>query len=151
MLKYFQEEGLVKVFDQQPKDWEEAIRMSGEIMIERGLINNQYVEEVIHDVKEFGPYIVIVPHVAMPHSQATSEGVLGTGVGLSIMPGPVSFEEGNEEKDAELFFMLAAKNTDEHLKNITNLTDLLMTDGVIEDLLTVKNMEDYLQVMKKYQ
>ncbi|MBJ8325771.1 PTS sugar transporter subunit IIA [Streptococcus pacificus] len=150
MLKYFEEKGLLKIFDQQPSDWEEAVRMSGLSMLENHIINEQYIDEVIESIHELGPYIVIVPHVAMPHSQAKSEGVLGTGISLSIFPGPVSFEANNPEMDAELFFMLAAKNPEEHLENIKSLTELLLTEHLIEDLINVKTIEDYHNVIQKY-
>lgn len=150
MLRYFYDNQLVKIMDKQPKNWEEAIWFSGEIMKERGLITDQYIEDVIRDVHEFGPYIVIVPEVAMPHSSSKNEGVLGTGIGFTIMPNHVSFEEGNSEKNAKLFFMLAAKNSDEHMENIANLSELLMTDGIIEALGKIKNLEDYQRVMEEY-
>lgn len=151
MLQYFYDNGLVKIMDRQPRDWEEAIRFSGEIMKEKGLVSDLYIDDVIRDVKEYGPYIVIVPNVAMPHSSAKNEGVLGTGIGFTIMPEVVSFEADNPEKDAKLFFMLAAKDSEAHMKNIGDLSELLMEDEMIADLMTIKTMDDYRAVMKKHQ
>lgn len=150
MLRYFSDNHLIKFSEEQPADWEDAIRMSGEIMKEKGLITDQYVKDVIRDVHEYGPYIVIVPGVAMPHSSAESEGVLGTGIGLTIMPQKVSFEEGNPEKSAKLFFMLAAKDQDAHIANIAKLSDLLMQENMVEELLDIKTMSDYTAVMTKH-
>ena len=144
MLRYFYDNNLVAISKKTPKDWEEAIRLSGEILKQNELITDQYV-------KEYGPYIVIVPGVAMPHSSAKNEGVLGTGIGFTLLPEAVSFEAGNPEKDAQLFFMLAAKDSAAHMENIANLSDLLMTEGLIADLKKVKTMEDYITVMEKYQ
>ena len=70
MLRYFYDNNLVAISKKTPKDWEEAIRLSGEILKQNELITDQYVDQVINDVKEYGPYIVIVPGVAMPHSSA---------------------------------------------------------------------------------
>lgn len=151
MLRYFYDNNLVAISEKTPKDWEEAIRESGEILKQNGLITDQYVDQVVNDVKEYGPYIVIVPGVAMPHSSAKNEGVLGTGIGFTLLAETVSFEEGNPEKDAQLFFMLAAKDSAAHMENIANLSDLLMTEGLIDDLKKVKTMEDYVTVMEKYQ
>ena len=151
MLRYFYDNNLVAISKETPKDWQEAIRLSGEILKQNKLITDQYVEQVIDDVKEYGPYIVIVPGVAMPHSSAKNEGVLGTGIGFTLFPEAISFEEGNPEKDAQLFFMLAAKDPGAHMENIANLSDLLMTEGLIADLKKVKTMKDYVAVMEKYQ
>lgn len=150
MLRYFYDNNLVSITDKEPKDWEEAIWESGKILKENGLITDRYIEQVIADVKEYGPYIVIVPGVAMPHSSAKNEGVLGTGIGFTIFPKAVSFVPGDQDKDAQLFFMLAAKDSAKHMENIAALSDMLMTEGLLEDLQSITSMEDYLKVMEKY-
>ena len=150
MLSYFLENHLINISHKHPKDWQEAIRISGEIMKENNLVTDEYIDQVIADVKQYGPYIVIVPGVAMPHSQADSSGVLGTGIGLTIFPEAVSFDQKDPEKDAQLFFMLAAKDNPTHMKNIANLSNLLMEDGMIEDLHKVKSLRDYQEVMRKH-
>ena len=151
MLRYFYNQSLIKIMDRQPKDWEEAIWFSGEIMKEGGLITDQYIKDIIRDCHEYGPYIVILPGVAIPHSSAESTGVLGTGIGLSVIPSSISFEKGNPEKDAKLFFMLAAKDANAHMENIANLSELLMIDEMVSDLLSIETMDDYVRVMEKHQ
>ncbi len=150
MLRYFYDNQLIKIMDKQPKNWEEAIRFSGEILKEHHLITDQYIEDIIRDCHEYGPYIVIIPDVAMPHSSAESAGVLGTGIGFTIMPERVSFEEGNPEKDAKLFFTLAAKDADSHMKNIANLSELLMMEDMVPDLLTIETLRDFERIMEKH-
>lgn len=150
MLRYFYDNNLVSITDQEPKDWEEAIWESGKILKENGLITDRYIEQVIADVKEYGPYIVIVPGVAMPHSSSKNEGVLGTGIGFTIFSKPVSFVPGDQDKDAQLFFMLAAKDSAKHMENIAALSDMLMTEGLLADLQSITSMADYLKVMEKY-
>ncbi|SJZ46390.1 PTS system, ascorbate-specific IIA component [Pilibacter termitis] len=150
MLKYFLENDLVRIVDETPSNWEEAVRLSGENLLEKGIITEKYIEEIIECVKEYGPYIVLVPGVAMPHSSEKSEGVLGTAIAFTKVKEFVSFEEGNEEKQAKLFFTLAAKNAEEHIENISNLSELLMTEGIIESLNEIETMEDYKKVMEKF-
>lgn len=150
MLRYFLENHLVNISKKQPKDWREAIRISGEVMKENHLVTDQYINQVITDIEKYGPYIVIIPGVAMPHSQADNPGVLGTGIGLTIIPKPVSFDKNDPDKYAQLFFMLAAKDNKEHLKNIANLSNLLMEKDMVSDLSHVKSLDDYRAVMKKH-
>ena len=151
MLRYFYDNNLIRFEEEIPTNWEEAIRFSGRVMKNQNLVTDRYIDQVISDVKEYGPYIVIVPGVAMPHSSAKNEGVIGTGIGFTIMPKTVSFEEGNEEKDAKLFFMLAAKDSEAHMQNIANLSDMLMEEDMVGDLMKVRNMEDYVAVMNKHE
>ncbi len=150
MLKYFYENNLVKYSDKELTDWREAISESCQLLLEKGVINQSYIDEIITCVEEYGPYIVIVPQVAMPHSSEESKGVFGTAISFTKMKQEIDFEDPNEEKKAILFFTLAAKNPDEHMENIQNLSELLMTDGLIEDLVKTESMDDYLKVMKKY-
>lgn len=150
MLSYFLENHLLNISQKHPKDWQEAIRISGEVMKKNNLVTDEYINQVIKDVKQYGPYIVIVPGVAMPHSQADSSGVLGTGIGLTIFNQPISFDINDPEKAAQLFFMLAAKDNNMHMKNIANLSNLLMEDSMIDDLCQVKSLDDYQKVMQKH-
>ena len=143
MLTYFQEKDLVRISDQQPANWEEAIRISCDNLIEKEIINQIYVDEVVAAVHKYGPYIVIVPGVAMPQSTDKSEGVFGTAIAFTKFKEKIYFEAGNEEKQAKLFFTLAAKNPDEHMANIATLSDLLMTDGVIEALENIESIADF--------
>ncbi|MGC6768336.1 PTS sugar transporter subunit IIA [Enterococcus sp. LJL51] len=151
MLKYFYENDLVRFSEKKPGNWEEAVQISCDNLLEKKIINQTYVEEIIACVKEFGPYIVIVPGVAMPHSSEKSKGVFGTAISFTKMPADVVFEEGNPEKNACLFFTLAAKNPEEHMENIANLSELLMVEGLIEDLSATNSLADYQGVMEKYQ
>ena len=150
MLRYFYDNKLIRFEEEIPANWEEAIRFSGRVMKNQNLVTDRYIDQVISDVKEYGPYIVIVPGVAMPLSSAKNEGVIGPGIGFTIMPKTVSFEEGNEEKDAKLFFMLAAKDSEAHMQNIANLSDMLMEEDMVDDLMKIRNMEDYVAVMNKH-
>jgi PTS system ascorbate-specific IIA component len=150
MLKYFYDNDLIRLCEKTPETWQKAIELSCQTLIEKKLITQQYVDEIITCVQKYGPYIVIVPGVAMPHSSQDSEGVLGTAISFTKMPQDVVFEEGNEEKNARLFFTLAAKNSEEHVENISKLSEMLMTEGLIEALLAVESMADYRQVMTTF-
>lgn len=143
MLRYLHDHDLVRISDRQPENWEEAIRISCENLIDKGIIDETYREEVVAAVHNYGPYIVIVPGVAMPHSTDKSSGVFGTAISFTKFKEKIYFEAGNEEKQATLFFTLAAKNPDEHMTNIANLSDLLMTDGVIEALDKITTISDF--------
>ncbi|WP_172208535.1 PTS sugar transporter subunit IIA [Pseudolactococcus hodotermopsidis] len=149
MLTYFRDKDLVRISDKQPANWEEAIRISCENLIEKELIDGVYVDEVVEAVRQYGPYIVIVPGVAMPHSTAKSAGVFGTAIAFTKFHDKIYFEAGNEEKQAKLFFTLAAKNPDEHMANIAALSDLLMTDGVIESLEMIESLADFEALVEK--
>lgn len=150
MLNYFYNNGLINYSDKEITDWREAIAESCQLLLDKKIIDQTYVDEIIRCVEEHGPYIVIVPEVAMPHSSEESEGVFGTAISFTKMKHSVSFESADEEKSAVLFFTLAAKNPEEHMENIQNLSELLMTEGLIERLAETQSIEEYKAVMKEF-
>lgn len=149
MLKYFYDNDLINYSEKEITDWREAITESCQLLLDKKIIDQTYIEEIIRCVEEHGPYIVIVPEVAMPHSSEDSEGVFGTAISFTKMKQPIQFES-EEEKSAILFFTLAAKNSEEHMENIQNLSELLMTEGLIERLVATNSIEDYKAVMQEY-
>lgn len=150
MLNYFFDNQLIRYCEEQPADWREAIKESCQLLLEQQVINQVYVEEVIGSVEEFGPYIVIVPGVAMPHSSEQSQGVFGTAISFTKMKEPVIFDEEDTDKNASLFFTLAAKNPEEHIQNISSLSEMLMTDGLISALEATTNLAEFEQVMRQF-
>ena len=68
MLTYFWEQELIHYSDKEPVSWQEAIQESCLILLQKHIIDQSYVDEIIQCVETFGPYIIIAPEVAMPHS-----------------------------------------------------------------------------------
>lgn len=149
MLKEFVESGHCKFAEEAP-DWETAVRMSCETLEADGTVESNYKEEIIECIKKYGPYIVIMPNVAMPHSQEGATGVHKTAIAFMKLNKPVSFDPGDPEKEARLFFTLASCDSDQHLKNMTRLSELLMNDQAIEALLEAKAPEDLLRIQREY-
>lgn len=149
MLKQFVENKHCK-FAKSAKDWKDAIRMSCEVLEADGTVEENYKEDIIACVEKYGPYIVIMPNVALPHSQEGAKGVHKTAISFLKLEEPVSFEEGNEDMNAQLFFTLASCNSEQHLANMSKLSELLSNEDVMKELETAKNEEDLLGIYKKY-
>lgn len=149
MLKEFVESKHYK-FAESAKDWKDAIRMSCESLEADGTVEANYKEDIIKCVEKYGPYIVIVPGVAMPHSQENAVGVHKTAIGFMKLEKPVSFDPEDPEKDATLFFTLASCNPEQHLDNMSRLAEMLSNEELIEDLKKAKGPEDLLELQEKY-
>ncbi|WP_368285471.1 PTS sugar transporter subunit IIA, partial [Lacticaseibacillus rhamnosus] len=65
----------------------------------------------------------------------------GPGICMRMPASPPSWWRA--EKQAQLFFTLAAKDPEQHLQNIGDLSDLLMTEGLIDQLLAVNSVDDF--------
>lgn len=137
-------------FAESASDWRTAIRMSCEVLEADGTVEENYKEDIIRCVETYGPYIIIMPNVAMPHSQEFAEGVNKTAIAFMKLKHPVSFDSDDSEKDATLFFTLASCNPEEHLENMSMLAELLSNEELMEELKTIDSMEDLLKLEKKY-
>lgn len=149
MLREFVENKHCKFAD-KASDWRDAVRMSCEVLEADGTVEVNYKEDIIACVEKYGPYIVIMPNLAMPHSQEGAEGVNKTAIAFMKLKEPVSFEPGDPEKDAVLFFTLASCNPEQHLNNMSRLSDMLMNEEVVEKLLQAENEADLLEIQEKY-
>ena len=137
-------------FAEEAADWREAIRMSCESLEADGTVEGNYKEDIIECVEKYGPYIVIMPEVAMPHSQEGARGVHKTAIAFMKLEKPVSFDPEDPDKDARLFFTLASCNPDQHLQNMTKLSELLMNETVVQKLLEAKTPEDLIAIQENY-
>ncbi len=149
MLKEFVESKHYK-FAESAADWQDAIRMSCESLEADGTVEANYKEDIIKCVEKYGPYIVIIPGVAMPHSQENAVGVHKTAIGFMKLEQPVSFDPEDPEKEASLFFTLASCNPEQHLNNMSRLAEMLSNEDLIEDLKQTKGPEDLLKLQEKY-
>ena len=86
-------------------------------LVDTGCATPAYAQRIIECVEEFGPYIVIVPGLAIPHSTKGSPGVSQTAISFVRFEQPVIFDPEDREKDARVFFALAAVDEDAHIKN----------------------------------
>ena len=137
-------------FHQSFPSWEEAVRASYQPLLDDGTIEECYIGQVIESIRTLGPYIVLAPDIAMPHTNMNAKGVHQTALSFMRVEEPVHFTQGNPENDARLFFSLAAKDPEEHLMNMQQLAELLMTEGITKELLACRTEGDLKRLQEKY-
>ncbi len=121
------------------ENWEKAIETAAQPLIKNGKIKYGYVENIIKNIKELGPYIILLPGVAMPHARP-DENVIESSLSLLKINKGVSFSEDTE--DVKLMFVLAAKDSNSHIDIIEQLTELLGDDEKIEKLMNAETVEE---------
>ncbi|MFF0744610.1 PTS sugar transporter subunit IIA [Streptomyces sp. NPDC004111] len=104
-------------------DWKEAVRDAGEVLVATGVTTADYTAEMIRNVEENGPYIVVAPGFAFAHARP-SPAVLRTGMSWLRLARPVDF--GHETNDpVDLVVALAARDAAEHTAAMASLARLL--------------------------
>lgn len=108
-------------------DWRDAIRKSAQLLLDMGYIESRYADALIGGVEKNGPYIVLAPGFAIPHS-APENGTVKMGMSLIRLSKPVCF--GSEENDPiEFICTLSAVDRKMHLKAFANLLDMITAQG----------------------
>jgi len=113
-------------------DWREAIRLAGDVLTATGTATDEYTAEMIRNVEENGPYIVIAPGLAFAHARP-SPAVVRTGMSWVRIEEPVEF--GHTPNDpVDLVVGLAAKDSGAHTTAMAALAKLLADPGTAEAL-----------------
>jgi len=131
---------------ERASDWQEAIRLAARPLEVTGAIETRYVETMIDNVEQHGPYIVLMPDVAIPHARP-EDGVRELGMSVLKLTEPVVFPT---DKPVRLFFVLAAIDQTTHLKALAQLTELLGNGTDLSEVLHAESIEQMLQVITKY-
>lgn len=113
------------------ESWEEGIRLAAKPLLEKGVIEETYVEAMIASVNKNGPYIVLKDYFALPHAKA-GEGVNQVGMALLTLEEAVDLV-GNPVK---VFLVLAAVDSSAHLEALSEISELLMNDESYETFLS---------------
>ncbi|MCM3718315.1 BglG family transcription antiterminator [Fictibacillus phosphorivorans] len=127
-------------------DWKEGIRTASKPLLELGTIEESYVESMIESIEANGPYVVITPGVAIPHARP-EEGVRSLSMSLLKLDEAVEFAPG---KPVRLIIVLAAADSESHLRALVQLTTLLGDPANIEDILQSKDKSVLLNYIQKY-
>jgi len=147
MLDELLQEECIQLKD-QVSDWKEAIRIASEPLLKNQSISDLYVQAMISNVEENGPYIVIAPMVALPHARP-EQGVNRVGMSLLRLKQPVSFSE-KQVREAQLIIVLAAVDNETHLQALSQLSTLLSEEGNIDRLIDANDKETILRYIKTY-
>lgn len=141
---YFSERFLQ--FVSEVDDWQEAIRLAAQPLLEEKIIENSYIDAMIQNVLDMGDYIILVPKVAMPHARPEA-GTLDNGVSILKLEKPVQFKQGEE---VFLILCLATKDNSHHLRLLQKVSAIIDEEEKVEKLLHLRNKTAFLTLVNQY-
>lgn len=134
-------EGRVQVIE-SVDNWEKAIEIGALPLVDMKKIKYGYIESMIQNIKNLGPYIILIPGVAMPHARP-DDNVLESSLSLLKVNNGIKFSEDTDE--VYLLFCLAAKDSSSHIEVIEKLAEVLGDEEKIEKLVASKTVEEILK------
>jgi mannitol/fructose-specific phosphotransferase system IIA component (Ntr-type) len=128
-------------------DWKDAIRKSGELLLNINAIEPRYIDAMIKFCEEHHAYIVITPGVALPHARP-EDGVKRTCLSLVTLEEPVRF--GHPHNDpVDLVIALGAIDNKSHIKALGQLAEMLMDQENLERIKNAQTKKDVLKIIGK--
>lgn len=135
--------------DVECTDWRDAIRKSAKPLLELGYIEERYINSMIANVEENGPYIVLSKGFAFPH-EGVEKGSVKVGMNLIRLKTPVNF--GDEDFDpVEFVCCLSAVDHKTHLKAFFNLVNMLQNNEFKEQLRKCSSASEVAEIIEKYE
>lgn len=125
------------------KNWEDAIKEAGELLLRDECIEKEYIDEMIKIVKEFGSYILFVPQVIFPHAKEQKR-VKKAGFSMVIYDEGIEFLDGDKIKVVICF---CSKNGREHLDTLSQIIREFEENNLLEKLKRCKNVKDVLKCL----
>lgn len=135
--------------DVECKDWRQAVQASAETLLHKDYIKDSYINAMIHNIEENGPYIVLTRGFAVPH-EGIDKGVYKTGMSLIRLKDPVNFD-AEENDPVEFVCCMCATDHKTHLRAFFNLVNLLKTPGFLKSLQETTTPEETAEVIRRYE
>lgn len=117
-------------------NWEELIRETGQLMLDRGYVKQSYIEAMVRAKQTYGAYMVIAPGVALLHARP-EDGVKQTGLVFLTTPKNILFDCENDPVKLGIGFAATKQNA--HLEILAELVVLL------EDALAIHKITSFMQ------
>ncbi|MDP2812989.1 MAG: PTS sugar transporter subunit IIA [Erysipelotrichaceae bacterium] len=125
-------------------DADTALRAIGRIMVESKSVKPEYVENMIASYKEFGPYFVIAPGVAIAHAKP-DESVIRDDIALMICHHPVVFNSHNDP--VSMLFGLCATGSHQHMEVLMQVANLLSDTEAQKQIMHVSNEQELFELL----
>ena len=134
-------------FVDEQMSWQEALRKCIDPLLADGSVEPEYADCLIENVEKHGPYIVLLPGVAMPHAVEGAVGTNREAISFMHVKEPVHFgAEDDSDTTATVFFTLSDVDADSHLQNMQHLAAVLSNPEVVECLKSAEKPEDLLEI-----
>lgn len=135
----------IRIYD-HAENWVDAVTKAVTPLVENGFVEQRYIQGIIDNTNQYGPYYVLAPEIALPHARP-EQGVLKKQLGVTLLRHPVKFSEGGY--DVRLLITLAAADNQGHLEALKALSEIMMDEDRIREILDAKTEEEILELFLK--
>jgi len=133
------------LLDVEIEDAIDVIRLSGDLLVKAGFATETYTEAMIEGYKNVGPYIVIAPGIAIPHSRPEN-GAVETGFSLIRLKKPIEF--GHEKNDpVNLVCAITGVGNNGHIEMLQKIAVILGDTKKYEQIIQANDFDDISKII----
>ena len=133
------------------RDWKEAIERSARPLLEKGYIEERYIDAMVDNVRENGNYIIISPGFALPH-EGFDTGCRKVGMNLIRLVDPVIMEDIDGERDeVKIFCCMSTEDHKKHMKAFFHLVNMLTNRQFKEELWQANTPQEAADAITTYE
>ncbi len=124
-------------------NWQDGVRVSSKPLLDRKIIEEEYVDEIINNINKLGSYIVVDDKIAMPHARP-GKYVNDFGISITTFKNPIEMGSYN---DIKIFITISSPDGDSHIEFITQIMNLIDNEefiSLLENASSNKEILDYI-------
>ncbi|MFI3164166.1 MAG: PTS sugar transporter subunit IIA [Bacillota bacterium] len=125
----------------EAEDYIDALAKAGELMVDNGIVEPEYVAEMTKELTESKTHMVVMDSVVLAHSRK-EEYVKKTGGVLVKLKNKVPFIDDDDEK-CDLVFAMASKGVDSHFQMLAGISDIISDE---EKIKLIKESSDEMEI-----
>lgn len=135
------------VLDADVDSPEEAIRLSGDILVKEGKIDASYVEEMLDGYRDLGPYFVLSPGIAMPHARP-SKAVKELCMSFIRLKTPIAFKHPDNDP-VQLVFAVAGVDKSSHIQMLRSFATVISDEDKLDQLYHAQSAAEIVQIFQQ--
>lgn len=120
-------------------DYKEAIRLGCKPLLDDGIIDSVYCDEILEITEELGLYAEYIPGILLAHAKSDGH-VHAVGITCTIFKRPVQFKKW--DKEISVIITLATYNTKAHIVALDELFELLKNKKLLNLMLNYKDEKE---------
>ena len=114
---------------EEVKDYQSAIKMTCDILEEKGAVNHTYYQAILDNIEKYGGYFYLGKGICMPHAR--------------IVKNKVRFFNNQ----VRVFITIAAKGEMEHFKNLHRIANFCNDEEKMKRLEEIKDEKELLELI----
>ena len=118
--------------------WERSLYTTAFPLIERGSIDESYVEAVIERLKEAGPYMFLTDDLVLAHARPEN-GVKHMDLSIGIVPDGIAF---TKDKTARIIFLLVVEDQQKHMGILRDIRKTMATKKQVDEMVEAQEPQE---------